>query len=61
MEGIDDGSLRPVDAALATRTRLSNLSNLNAVDMWYRRIAGQSAAEIHDLAARIVDIGGLAA
>jgi hypothetical protein len=58
MEGIDDGSLRPVDAALATRTRLSNL---NAVDMWYRRIAGQSAAEIHDLAARIVDIGGLAA
>ncbi|MFC4529171.1 hypothetical protein [Sphaerisporangium dianthi] len=58
--GIDDGSLREVDAALATRTLLSNL---NAVDMWYRRIEGQSADEVYDLACRIVDllIGGLAA
>ncbi len=35
--GIEDGSLRRVDPALATRTLLSNL---NAVDMWYRRIDG---------------------
>lgn len=59
-DGIDDGSLRPVDATLAARTLLSNL---NAVDMWYRRIEGQPPEEIHDLARRIVDllIGGLAA
>lgn len=59
-EGIADGSLRAVDASLATRTLLSNL---NAVDTWYRRIEGQSAEELHDLARRIVDIlvGGLAA
>ncbi|GIE89619.1 TetR/AcrR family transcriptional regulator [Actinoplanes regularis] len=60
VEGIDDGSLRGVDAALATRTLLSNL---NAVDMWYRRIDGQGPDEINDLARQIVDllIGGLAA
>ncbi|MBP2335627.1 AcrR family transcriptional regulator [Saccharothrix coeruleofusca] len=59
-EGIADGSLRPVDASLATRTLLSNL---NAVDAWYRRIEGQSAAEVRELAHRIVDIliGGLVA
>jgi AcrR family transcriptional regulator len=57
-EGIADGSLRAVDASLATRTLLSNL---NAVDTWYRRIEGQPACETHDLAHRIVDllIGGL--
>jgi AcrR family transcriptional regulator len=57
--GIADGSLRRVDAALATRTLLSNL---NGVDMWYRRIEGQSGDELRDLAGRIVDllIGGLA-
>jgi AcrR family transcriptional regulator len=57
--GIEDGSLRRVDASLATRTLLSNL---NAVDMWYRRIDGQPPAEVHGLAAQIVDllIGGLA-
>jgi len=57
-EGVADGSLRPVDPSLAVRTLLSNL---NAVDMWYRRIDGQSPAELHDLAAQIVDllIGGL--
>jgi AcrR family transcriptional regulator len=56
--GIADGSLRAVDGSLATRTLLSNL---NAIDTWFRRIEGQPAAEIHDLARRIVDllIGGL--
>jgi AcrR family transcriptional regulator len=59
VDGIDDGSLRGVDPALATRTLLSNL---NAVDMWYRRVEDQSGDELHDLARRIVDllIGGLA-
>jgi AcrR family transcriptional regulator len=58
-EGIADGSLRAVDPSLATRTLLSNL---NAVDTWYRRIEGQSAEETGDLARRIVDllVGGLA-
>jgi AcrR family transcriptional regulator len=57
--GIDDGSLRPVDPSLATRTLLSNL---NAVDVWYRRVEGQPPAELHGLAVQIVDllIGGLA-
>lgn len=60
VEGIEDGSLRGVDPALATRTLLSNL---NAVDMWFRKIDGQDADEVQDLARRIVDllIGGLAA
>jgi AcrR family transcriptional regulator len=59
-EGIGDGSLREVDPVLATRTLLSNL---NAVDMWFHPIEGQSADEVRDLAGRIVDllIGGLAA
>jgi AcrR family transcriptional regulator len=59
-EGIADGSLREVDEALATRTLLSNL---NAVDVWYRKIEGQTGEEIRELARRVVDIliGGLAA
>jgi AcrR family transcriptional regulator len=58
-EGIADGSLRAVDEALATRTLLSNL---NAVDIWYRRIDGQTDDDIHELASRVVDllIGGMA-
>ncbi|MEV0249003.1 TetR/AcrR family transcriptional regulator [Nocardia sp. NPDC050712] len=59
-EGIADGSLRQVDDALATRTLLSNL---NAVDVWYRKIEGQTEQEIHELAGRVVDIviGGISA
>ncbi|GAA5039892.1 AcrR family transcriptional regulator [Thermocatellispora tengchongensis] len=59
-EGIDDGSLRPVEASLAARILLGNL---NAVDMWYRKTEGQPADELRALAHRIVDllIGGLAA
>jgi AcrR family transcriptional regulator len=59
VDGIDDGSLRRVDPTLATRTLLSNL---NAVDAWYRRVDGQVGDELHDLARRIVDllVGGLA-
>ncbi len=58
-EGIADGSLRRVDEALATRTLLSNL---NAVDVWYRKIEGQTGEEIRELASQVVDmlIGGLA-
>ena len=58
LDGIADGSLRAVDPVLATRTLLSNL---NAVDMWYRRVEGQSAADLRELALRIVDllVGGL--
>lgn len=58
-EGIKDGSLRAVDEKLAARTLLSNL---NAVDMWFRPAEGQPAGEVDTLARRIVDllIGGLA-
>lgn len=58
-EGISDGSLRAVDESLATRTLLSNL---NAVDMWYRKIDGQTADEINALARNVVDllVGGMA-
>ncbi|MDR7275551.1 TetR/AcrR family transcriptional regulator [Catenuloplanes atrovinosus] len=58
-EGIADGSLRRVNLRLAVRTLLSNL---NAVDNWYRRIDGQTADDLHHLAVEIVDllIGGLA-
>ncbi|PJK24379.1 TetR/AcrR family transcriptional regulator [Mycolicibacterium goodii] len=58
-EGIADGSLRAVDESLATRTLLSNL---NAVDMWYRKIEGQTDDEINALARNVVDllIGGMA-
>lgn len=57
-EGIADGSLRGIEPSLATRTLLSNL---NAVDAWYRRLEHQTTAEIDDLARQIVDllIGGL--
>lgn len=57
-EGISDGSLRAVDESLATRTLLSNL---NAVDMWYRKIDGQTADEINALARNVVDllVGGM--
>ena len=59
VDGIEDGSLRRVDPSLATRTLLSNL---NAVDIWYRRIDDQPTAEVHELARQIVDllVGGLA-
>jgi AcrR family transcriptional regulator len=59
-EGITDGSLRGIDASLATRTLLSNL---NAVDVWYRRSEGQTAEELSELARQVVDIlvGGLCA
>jgi AcrR family transcriptional regulator len=59
-EGIADGSLRGIDASLATRTLLSNL---NAVDVWYRRIEDQTTEDLHELAHQVVDllIGGLSA
>jgi Tetracyclin repressor-like, C-terminal domain len=59
VEGIKDGSLRAVDEKLAARTLLSNL---NAVDLWFRPVEGQRAEELDDLARRIADllIGGLA-
>nr|WP_123023187.1 TetR/AcrR family transcriptional regulator [Mycolicibacterium stellerae] len=59
-EGIADGSLRRVDEALATRTLLTNL---NAVDIWYRKIDEQNDEDIHTLASQVVDIliGGIAA
>lgn len=58
-EGIDDGSLRNTDGALATRTLLSSL---NAVDMWYRKIDDQPDEAVRGLAGQIVDllIGGIA-
>lgn len=58
-EGMTDGSLREVDASLAARTLLSNL---NAVDMWYRKIEDQPIEEVEELADQVVDllIGGLA-
>lgn len=60
IRGIEDGSLRSVNATLATRTLLTSL---NAVDLWYRRIDGQSEDEVRDLARQVVDlvIGGIAA
>ncbi|WP_202966035.1 TetR/AcrR family transcriptional regulator [Streptomonospora alba] len=59
-EGMADGSLREVEGSLAARTLLSNL---NAVDVWYRKIEGQPLEEVEELADRVVDllIGGLAA
>ncbi|WP_455769782.1 hypothetical protein [Rhodococcus opacus] len=52
-ERIADGSLRNVNDALATRTLLSNL---NAVDVWYRKIEGQTEEDVHDLASQVVDL-----
>ena len=59
-EGIADGSLRSVDETLAARTLLSNL---NAVDIWYRTMDEQTDEDIHALARQVVDIliGGMAA
>jgi AcrR family transcriptional regulator len=59
-EGIADGSLRAIDAGLATRVLLSNL---NAVDMWFRPRDDQPPAEVRGLAAGIVEllVGGLRA
>ncbi|MFI8859518.1 TetR family transcriptional regulator [Streptomyces prasinus] len=57
-DGIADGTLRPVRANLAARTLLCSL---NAVDMWFRRIEGQSTDDLRRLADEVVDIvvGGL--
>jgi AcrR family transcriptional regulator len=59
-DGIEDGTIRPVPARLAARTLLCSL---NAVDMWFRRIEGQSSDDLRKLADEIVDIvlGGLLA
>lgn len=59
-EGVQDGSLRQVDTALATRTLLSSL---NSVDSWYRKVDGQTDDEVDRLAREIVDllVGGFAA
>ncbi|MCD2189169.1 TetR/AcrR family transcriptional regulator [Actinomycetospora soli] len=57
-EGLDDGSVRPVDPRLATRTLLCSL---NAVDTWFRPQADQPEADVEALAAALVDlvVGGL--
>ncbi|MFI8304718.1 TetR/AcrR family transcriptional regulator [Streptomyces sp. NPDC085927] len=57
-DGIADGTIRPVRANLAARTLLCSL---NAVDMWFRRIEGQSPDDLRHLADEVVDIvvGGL--
>jgi AcrR family transcriptional regulator len=59
-EGIQDGSLRDLDPTLSTRTLLSSL---NAVDIWFRRVEGQTGAELERLADQVVDVlvGGLTA
>lgn len=59
-DGITEGSLRPLDAALTTRTLLSSL---NAVDTWYRPVVDQGRGDLHTLAVKVVDIliGGLSA
>ncbi len=58
--GISDGSLRTVDPGLCARVLLSNL---NAVDMWYREQGSQDDHEIRGMAAEIVDfvINGVSA
>jgi hypothetical protein len=57
-DGIADGSIRQVQASLATRTLLSSL---NAVDAWYRPRPDQTADAVRALATEIVDLllGGL--
>ncbi|MFF7901786.1 TetR/AcrR family transcriptional regulator [Streptomyces sp. NPDC007920] len=57
-DGIADGTLRPVPAKLAARTLLCSL---NAVDMWFHRIEGQSPDDLRQLADEVVDllVGGL--
>ena len=58
-DGIEDGSIRPVDASLVTRTLLGAV---NSVSMWYRPRSNESAAAREKLARQIVDsvIFGLA-
>lgn len=57
-EGIEDGPL-PTQG-IATRTLPSNLI---AVDLWYRKIDGQTAQDLRELASEVVDliVGGIAA
>jgi AcrR family transcriptional regulator len=59
-QGVEDGSLRSVNVPLATRTLLTSL---NAVDVWYHRIDGQSEDEVNELAREVVDLitGGITA
>lgn len=59
-DGIADGSIREVNAPLATRTLLSSL---NAVDAWYRPRPDQTPEAIRALATEVVDliVGGLLA
>jgi len=52
-EGIEDGSVRPLDPNLLVRTLLSSL---NAVDMWFRPRAGQTEEELSELAGQVTDI-----
>jgi AcrR family transcriptional regulator len=52
-EGVADGSLRNIDAALATRVLLSSL---NAVDVWYRKSDGQADENPSELARAVVDL-----
>jgi AcrR family transcriptional regulator len=52
-EGMKDGSLRPLDAALATRVLLSSL---NAVDVWYRPQDDRSPEAVRSLAEDVVDV-----
>lgn len=52
-EGMKDGSLRPLDAALTTRVLLSSL---NAVDVWYRQQDERSPAAVRSLAQDVVDV-----
>lgn len=58
--GINDGSLRVIEPALATRVLLSSL---NAVDMWYRETEDQTAENIQTMAEDVVDLitGGIQA
>lgn len=57
--GMRDGSLRPEDPRLSTRVLLSSL---NSTAMWFRIREDQDAADVRELAERIVDqvVGGLA-
>jgi AcrR family transcriptional regulator len=59
-DGIADGSIREVNAPLATRTLLSSL---NAVDAWYRPRPDQTPEATRALATEVVDliVGGLLA
>ncbi|NUL46510.1 TetR/AcrR family transcriptional regulator [Cellulosimicrobium funkei] len=52
-EGVRDGSVRAVDASLATRVLLSSL---NAADVWYRAQEGQPPEAVRKLAEDVVDV-----